>query len=991
MDKQTMVAERLTGINSSPAVRAISHIYLARFLAFAFAMSSSTCAYSAQWLIAVVDTIQTSGGKATYTYSHVNTRPKRFDTISYTQCTFKKPNSTFSCIPDPGFRQPTTVQLTASDVTNLQNAINPPAASTSFFSLRSSYGAPGALGSSTIEVQYQLPNATPQEMTVVSYQGAIPTPSGFTSVATELESLYTSKLVNTKVWVPNVVGKTEAGAADALTAVGLTSIVTIQQSTSVSSGTVISQDPVYGVEEPPETTVALRVSSAVTKVGPLANLTIDGPCVLDGAVQNNNSTAWSACHSYNFTAPSIQSYPNTSSFPNATLVSTGTVFTVNATFQPTGQSDDGRNFGGDGGYFTAALEWQDPAGEWHIDYPAGSGVLFASSSVALSSSGAALIPSVAEIDLPTLSSSNWPSVVTNARIGVQFYMTDNSGVCTYVSSPTNVSDGCASDTGVSPPAMNWYNPDCGLHVGDLVTPCATETYFSPFQSGVGGVWTCGDIFHSNLNTCLSWSQPFQVISQPTTIFQVQAIPYAIVYQPPGDISTQQFQKANTYTTQLSAGTANTAQSADASSYVQGINYNFGSPSSISIFGLSIPIPNYTFNTSTSMTNTYSMTNTTADTANTTITDITTTGGGMNNLASTGNPNTIPLGLGGSIHDQPFWDDSIVVAIGSTFLLWTLPNGHSAYQLVGDVETAALPVYELAMCAANVGNTIVDQYGNYLAGNPLPIVNVGGTFSLSATDCAHLLVLDPFYSNQGQSTDLSQLNTPMAQRFAKTAWPISGSYGPGLVHHGTNACTTFDFTQTQSTTQAVSGNESFQSEITGVNSNSWNLQLALGPFFGLGGPSTSSNTYSSVSTAMTLWNNQQTALSGQVTTECLADKNYDMTLVPYLDGAWGTVLFELTDLGVTSIPRVNPAQEAAADAKELMNLAKSACRSCGRVVSEKIMQERYVLAVRAGDQLLAARFARLSYYLGKVRTGRLAIRVKQFHPTVVKSPYQPIKQ
>jgi hypothetical protein len=76
--------------------------------------------------------------------------------------------------------------------------------------------------------------------------------------------------------------------------------------------------------------------------------------------------------------------------------------------------------------------------------------------------------------------------------------------------------------------------------------------------------------------------------------------------------------------------------------------------------------------------------------------------------------------------------------------------------------------------------------------------------------------------------------------------------------------------------------------------------------------------------MTLWNNQQTAASGQLTAECLGDSEYDMTLVPYVDGAWGTVLFELTNVGLNLNPPINPAQEAVSDAQELENLAKPEC-------------------------------------------------------------------
>ena len=133
--------------------------------------------------------------------------------------------------------------------------------------------------------------------------------------------------------------------------------------------------------------------------------------------------------------------------------------------------------------------------------------------------------------------------------------------------------------------MMWYNPNCGLNEGGEVVPCASETYVSPFLVGSGqDALECQlayRLFPVQESLCYWWSPSFQVISLPTTLLQVQAIPYAVVYQPPGDFSTQQFQKTSTYITQLSAGTTNTAQSGTASNYVEGIAYSSGTPSSFS--------------------------------------------------------------------------------------------------------------------------------------------------------------------------------------------------------------------------------------------------------------------------------------------------------------------------------------------------------------------------------------------------------------------------
>ncbi len=86
---------------------------------------------------------------------------------------------------------------------------------------------------------------------------------------------------------------------------------------------------------------------ATSKVGPLANLNVTGPCALDGTLQNFNLVDWGSCNYVSFqNPPSIPATPTTASIPNATLIGNGTVFTATATFEPTGESDDGVNFGG---------------------------------------------------------------------------------------------------------------------------------------------------------------------------------------------------------------------------------------------------------------------------------------------------------------------------------------------------------------------------------------------------------------------------------------------------------------------------------------------------------------------------------------------------------------------------------------------------------------------------------------------------------------------
>src|SRR5207244_12644851 len=73
----------------------------------------------------------------------------------------------------------------------------------------------------------------------------------------------------TPVAVPNVVGQTQAAATSAITSAGLTAgTVTQQSSTTVASGSVISESPAAGTSVASASAVNLVVSSGATPTPP---------------------------------------------------------------------------------------------------------------------------------------------------------------------------------------------------------------------------------------------------------------------------------------------------------------------------------------------------------------------------------------------------------------------------------------------------------------------------------------------------------------------------------------------------------------------------------------------------------------------------------------------------------------------------------------------------------------------------------------------------
>jgi hypothetical protein len=271
---------------------------------------------------------------------------------------------------------------------------------------------------------------------------------------------------------------------------------------------------------------------------------------------------------------------------------------------------------------------------------------------------------------------------------------------------------------------------------------------------------------TNIASCRSatqTSQPFTVVISPAAMFQINAVPYTILYQPPGNMSTASFQASNTYGTQLSLGNSNSI--VNETMFEEQKSTNFSMKMSFFLGANLTSSDTWDEKTTETFGNTYN--GNTSGSSSITFSlqqqipadNNLVPGSGTTCAQQTSCSTTVQVPNPYEI--EPFWDDTFYLLIHPQFAVWTLGAQQDLYQMYGAVAAYAdAEVGELDACANGSSwyglNGCSFQYSDDgLAGsNGQPIVYEGtqGTLTLSATEAKNLLALDPFYSS-GQAAAL----------------------------------------------------------------------------------------------------------------------------------------------------------------------------------------------------------------------------------------------
>jgi S-layer homology domain len=322
--------------------------------------------------------------------------------------------------------------------------------------------------------------------------------------------------------------------------------------------------------------------------------------------------------------------------------------------------------------------------------------------------------------------------------------------------------------------------------------------------------------------------PFNAAVIPSALMEVRALPYLIIFHPPGNQSTATVTVASTYGTSFKVGNATTTSNKWSDTSSSGVKFGVklaasnkdpvvgggGSGSTASSLDQTVQtgfgVTDDTQSTGASSVGIQSGWKTKEDTT----------------LAAPGNGDTCasPKDCGTLHHHsdtywhEPFWQDKFVLLVHPQFATWVLGNGEDRYVMLGAVPvTADILVGDLAACAAGQRPygldpcTIKYSDDNIESADGKPFVHKGknNKLTLTANDAANLLKLDPFYLN-GQGADIpATRGIPIASRTygSKIGEPTQGSTDVTVTNNEQTATTqasTFDHTTTVTT---VRGNSS----------------------------------------------------------------------------------------------------------------------------------------------------------------------------------------
>lgn len=275
------------------------------------------------------------------------------------------------------------------------------------------------------------------------------------------------------------------------------------------------------------------------------------------------------------------------------------------------------------------------------------------------------------------------------------------------------------------------------------------------------------------------SPPFTVVVLPNGVAQLNVLPLAIVYAPPGACSSNNpcplqnaagtssststgpskelFAFAQSFSTQLSFGQSVTSGIANVSASMTDGALNVSSPSGVSGGGVTIPLPQFTWSQQQSWDQTTTQNNSQTQGTSYQFAQLI----GITSGWPAMDPELTP-GDQTPYADEPFWYDLYILLAHPQFMFWDFGTPASSpmtqSQFLGaQSQYWVTDVKELYQCVQS--NTNLSDPSDK-------------TVVLTPPECTELLKLDPFYPD-GNSTPIPQGATPPQSRFV----PLPGSaYG-----------------------------------------------------------------------------------------------------------------------------------------------------------------------------------------------------------------------
>ncbi len=459
-----------------------------------------------------------------------------------------------------------------------------------------------------------------------------------------------------------------------------------------------------------------------------------------------------------------------------------------------------------------------------------------------------------------------------------------------------------------------------LNPNDVVKTVRYETVLAQGDTTLGATQPGGNgvVVNSNMRRVGGASAPFAIVITPQAMMQINAIPYTIIYQPPGNQSTVTFQTLTTYGANFALGGSkevDNTYSTDSSGslafavkeMIYAVGFNGGT----------------TDNWDTTTTQTFgsvATSNTTGSSAilsgsqwGPTATDVNLIPGSGVTCASPTNCTTKKSPPTGFYQSQPFWQDIVVLLVHSQIAVWTVGNNTPGRW----VAIAAVPAFvnmtvgQLDACARGYAphglNQCQQLYSSQTVGaaNGTTYKGIQGTLTLTPSEARAILALDPFYAG-GQN---AQLDTTRIVPIASPSYGTAEGQTPqAFIHPYSNTSVTQNNVQTQSTTTlsvtsvvgsqdsdgltiggsagSVSANDSLTVTAGDKNTSGQTIKTTFTN-------STAASTQQATSINVTLndFDNTTQGNSGQVCKNCHAPLPNRPTVNIYLDKLFGSFMFQ----------------------------------------------------------------------------------------------------
>lgn len=423
--------------------------------------------------------------------------------------------------------------------------------------------------------------------------------------------------------------------------------------------------------------------------------------------------------------------------------------------------------------------------------------------------------------------------------------------------------------------------------------------------------------------------PFRVVVEPALFIQHKAVPYTLLYMPPGNQSTQSFGVSQSNTTAFGFSVAVGGGTTTSNTY--GDEQDFGGSSQAGVLQQAlangnilspvlgaIPMPSYSISNGSAWSQSTSAAQSSTTNGTITYSMGQSQGGAMQVTASYPNGEPSPSATSAYYFMEPFWNDLFYLLVHPKTAVYNLSRCASGImppctdgkgitnmiltRLMGaDQVPATATVMALYQCLARGYELPPEPQFN---ANGTPVTDSNGnqvfkTDSLTPFDCSEILQADPFFAGPGQSAPLASPRALEADLY-QSAFPPGAGFPPtytisdaSMIGWDAAMTNTMEF---DAAIQTTATNSQVQSVALPFGLGTWTQTLTSSSANGITqmvayGSSSDTSVQSVQNVAATLQD------SGSYFSNAFDDPNADPQVIQvWVDNSFGTYMFRMPNVG-----------------------------------------------------------------------------------------------